>query len=198
MKIHQDELCVDLLQQPLHQQKGIVWPEGHVAAADQIYHGEGADLGVVDPDAPARVEGGIVGGTENKAAAVQIVRDHLLVVAVVAQGDDVGACVEQLLRLPGRDAHAGGVFPVDHAEINAAFPADCVQPLLQILQAGRAAHVSHREYPEFHRILPPLFRWVYYRCPGGKMQRLFPHENRLKIRSLTFNKMFTDFGIPAV
>ena len=110
-----------------------------------------AELAFVDAEAGCAV--GIVGGTDDAAAADvgvggdgHVLEDFFLVPDVVAGGDDVGAEVEELFGKGGGDAEAaGGVFAVDDEEIDGVGFEDVGEMLADDVAAGRAEDVADEE-----------------------------------------------------
>ena len=108
VEIHQRKggLLLFLPQQLVRRQEGVVGVVVQIAPADEIHHGDADGSAVIDAVAPAGSPGGIVGGAQDIGAVLQIVRDLHLAPRMVAQRDDVGAGIEEILGGLGAEAAA--------------------------------------------------------------------------------------------
>jgi hypothetical protein len=118
--------------------------------AEQVDHQDAAArCGVEQPRSPARAIGQrrIVEGPDQARLAHDIGQGLLLVPGVVAQGQAVGAGLEQFARGVLGDAEtSGGVLGVDHHELQAQAAFQVRQMIGQTLAARTPDHVSKKSY----------------------------------------------------
>ena len=165
VEVHQNQLGVQLRQQLFHQQKGIVRAEGHVAAANEIHHSHRSGLGLKDAPAPARLLGRKVGGPQKIGTVFHHGDDVPTVPGVIAQGDDVGSGIQNLVGMGGRQTHHGGVFAVDHTEIHTILLLQLSQHGSEIFDAGGGYHIAHGQNVQFHRSLAFLIQFITVSIP---------------------------------
>ena len=109
-----------------------------------------AEVPVVHGDAAPGALGAEVRRAEDARALVQIGLQLGARPGVVAEGDDVGPGTEDEIRLLRRDADDVGVLPVDHGEGDVMFRFIVLEPLLQAVESGLAAHIADRQNPDAH------------------------------------------------
>ena len=151
VEVHQLDVGVQAPEAVVGHGEGIVRVGVHLAPADEVQnpHPQPAG-GLVDPQPPAGDPAAVVGGPEQPGHIVQQVLDLDAVPGVVAQGDDVGPRLVDGLGLPGQDAQAGGVFPVDHSEVDLMKPLQGAQVVEEELQSLLSHHVAHGQHIEDH------------------------------------------------
>ena len=97
---------------------------------------------VVDPPALSGCLRREIGRTEDVRAAVQIRHDLLLAERVVAERDHVRAGGEDVVRLPGQHAVAGGILAVHDDEIRAGVALDAAQQPVEGIDARLTDHIT--------------------------------------------------------
>ena len=150
--LHQNDFRMDLLQDLIDQQEGVVGTVVHIAPADEIDHRHIPGVCLKDPPSPAGDLGRIVGRPEDPGTVVQVGHDLPLSPGVVSQGDDIRSRVQDLLRLIGCQPHHSGILAVDHREVHAVFPFDLPKASPHPFQAGISHHVAYRQYLKLHRV----------------------------------------------
>src|SRR5699024_9532002 len=158
VEVHQHHVgALHALEHPVGGGEGVFKVAVHLAPADEVDDPDAHPLwAVVHPPAPAGHPAGVVGGTEGVAVALQEVGDLDAVPGVVAQGDHVGPGVEDLPGLPGQNAHAGGVLPVDHGEVDVLELFQLPQVAAQVFHPGIPHHVAHGQYVQYHSAPPSV------------------------------------------
>ena len=102
--------------------------------------------------APSGNRRAVVGGPQNIEVLVQIVHNLPFAPGVVAQGDDVGSGIQDILRLVRGDAHYGGIFAIDDDEIGTCFPFQLPQVAADPVHTGVAYHIAYAKHLQFHCI----------------------------------------------
>ena len=153
MEVHQEQvrLARQLAENLVRPAEGVVHIGVHGHPADQV---DDPDL---QPHRPVKntvaLAGqplGKVGRPQQIGAVVQVTCDLHLAPGVVAQGHHVGPGVKHLLHLAGQHADAGGVFPVDHGEVNTVLLFHPAQVSAEEDQAALRHHVPHCQHLENH------------------------------------------------
>jgi hypothetical protein len=153
MEVEEDYLGGDLAQELVGLAEGVV-AGGHEDAALEVHDGvglAGGELALVDAEAGGA--DGVVGGTEDAAAADvgvggdgHVLEDLALVPDVVASGDDVSAEVEELFGDGGGDAEAAcGVFSVDDEEVDGVGFDDVREVFADDVATGGAKDISDKK-----------------------------------------------------
>ena len=143
MKIDQDDFRIVLAQQTFHEQKRIIRSEAHIAAANQIHDGDGTNLGIILPDAPAGIERGVVRRAQDIRVLFQCMCDFSAMIAVIAERDHVCSGVKERFCLMRQNPDRCGVFSVDDAEIHMMRQTQLPKLLFHEPQAGIPADVAH-------------------------------------------------------
>ena len=160
MDLHQDQGRIDLFQDLIHQQEGIVRGIVHAAAANEIHHRHVPGSGLVDAPAYA---GGLrrqIGGPQDPAGIIQIVHDFPPGKAVVAQGDHIRPGIQNILRLVGRDAYRAGILSVHHRKIRLGLADQLSQTPAYPLHPRLTDHVPHSQHLKIHGLTP--FRFCFH------------------------------------
>ena len=153
VEVHQGEGGLPLLQNLIHFGEGIVEVGVHAAPANEVDHPDGGAPGAVEhPPAPAGGPAGVVGGAENVGAALHLVHDLALAPGVVAHGDHVRPGGEDVPGLLGHQTVGGGVFPVDHGEVDVILAAEGGQVAAEKVHAALPHHIPDGQNVEFHKI----------------------------------------------
>ena len=120
-----------------------------------VYHSDADASQVEDFTAVARSPAGVVGGAEEPGRVLQQIPNLGLAKGVVSKGHRVGPGVPDTLRLFPGEAHAGGVFPVDHGKGDILELLQGPQDLFQVAKPGLSHHVAHGENVIQHK-RPPI------------------------------------------
>ena len=151
VEVHQTDIRVQTVEQPVRHGKRVVKIGVHLAPPDEVHHRNAQPPGaVVDPQPPAGDPAGVIGGTEEPGRLREEVLDLDAVPGVVPQGYHVGPGVVNGPGLPGQDAHAGGVFPVDHGKMDVVELLQGAKMARQKVQSLLAHHIAHGQYVEYH------------------------------------------------
>ena len=174
MKIHQIDLRLHLLKEPVGHNKG----RGRVII--QIH----LPLQIADADLPAAafqkdialpgLLGREVHGPEDLAVIVQIITDLPVAEGVVAQGDHIRAGRKDIVRQSGRDAAACRVFTVDHRQVCAQPPLEQPKLPAEQIHAGLAHHIAdgkNDHSPSLSRLGPGRSECYYYKQFFFRTQR---------------------------
>ena len=129
--------------------------EVQAAPADEAHHPDLGMAALIDPPPPARSPAGEVGGPQEVRVLLQPPGDLLPAEGVVAQGDHVGPGGVELIHLPGEDARAGGVLPVDHGEMDVLELLQPTQGFGQMVQSLLPHHVAYGQDAIDHGPAPP-------------------------------------------
>ena len=145
MEIHQRNIRLTAFQNLVHLGKGVIKVGVHLTAANEIYHPDTQTTGtVINAPPSAGSPAGVVGGADNIWIALHIVYDLLFIPGMIAHGNHICTGGKDVISLPGHQTVAGGVFPVDHGEVNVIQLFQAAQPLGQELYAALTYHVAYR------------------------------------------------------
>ena len=146
VEVHQDHVGLRALQNPPGGGKGVVGVAVQLTPADEVEHPDPQPPGpLVHAPAAAGHGRGKIGGAEDVGIFVQVTGDLEPVPGVIAQRDHIGPGGEDVVGLPGEDAHPGGVFPVDHGKVDVVLPPELPQAAGEQVQTGLPHHVAHRQ-----------------------------------------------------
>ena len=97
---------------------------------------------------------------------------------MVAQGDDVRPRVKEFLGMLGQQAQTGGVFAVDHGEVNIVFLFQPAQVPVQTVQPALGHHIAHSQEVKQHTVSPffkqkrfPLLYAILGKTKREKLQK---------------------------
>ena len=143
--------------------------KGDAPLEDDDRHGSG--LAVEHAPAPAGGQRRVVRGPQEIGAVLHHGDDGALAEGVVAQGDEVGAGLEQVVGLLGVDADVGGVLAVDDAEIGAVGAFQPPQPPAQVVRAAGGHHVADGQDLELHGRTSFRFVILLYYVPVRRARK---------------------------
>ena len=133
-----------LAQNAVGTQKRIIRAESHLAPANQVHDEQAVALAIIDAPATSWLLGRVIGRTQDVRAVVQI-RDNLtFIVNVVAQRDDIGTGIKNVICLIGCDTHARSILAVYDGEIDGMLLFERAQQPSERIKAGFGDHVPNR------------------------------------------------------
>ena len=133
-----------LAQNTVGTQKWIVRAEGHLAPANQVHDEQAVALAIINAPAASGLLGCVIGRAQDVRAVVQIRDDLALIVNVIAQRDDIGAGIKNVICLIGCDTHARSILAVYDGEIDGMLLFERAQQPSERIKAGFGDHVPNR------------------------------------------------------
>ena len=151
--VHQDHARLIVGEQVLGDDEGIVGVRVQRELAHQIDHADRAVGRGIGGVAPSGTLGREVGRAQDPRLLVQIGLELPPGPGMIAQRHHVGARLQDLVGLSGRDAHHIGVLPVDDGKGNAHHFLIRLEVLLQKGDASLTDHVAHSQNIDRHAII---------------------------------------------
>ena len=144
MHLHQHNLCIQIFQDLVDLQEGIIGAVVHIAPADQIDHRHRACLAVENTPTLTGQLGSQIGRPQDLGAILQIVHDLPLGEGVVAHGDHIGTGIQNILTLAGGHAYHRGIFTVYDDKIRTHIPLQFPQAAADPVKTRIAHHITYR------------------------------------------------------